>query len=68
MLELTPNFIKEYEIYLATNAGIHNGSVWAHCTWLKTIGSKAHYNKLTKNIDPVPGQSEYQGEVISDQR
>lgn len=28
MLELTPNFIKEYEIYLATNAGIHNGSVW----------------------------------------
>ena len=68
MLELTPNFIKEYEIYLATNAGIHNGSVWVRCTWLKTIGSKARYNKLTKNIAPVPGQSEYQGEVISDRR
>ena len=27
MLELTPDFIKEYEIYLSTDAGLHNGSV-----------------------------------------
>lgn len=47
MLELTPDFIKEYEIYLSTDAGLHNGSVWAHCMWLKTIVSKAHYNGLT---------------------
>ena len=47
MLELTPDFIKEYEIYLSTDAGLHNGSVWSHCMWLKTIVSKAHYNGLT---------------------
>jgi site-specific recombinase XerD len=47
MLELTPDFIKEYEIYLSTDAGLHNGSVWSHCMWLKTIVAKAHYNGLT---------------------
>lgn len=47
MLELTPDFIKEYEIYLSTDAGLHNGSVWVNCMWLKTIVSKAHYNGLT---------------------
>ncbi len=47
MLELTPDFIKEYEIYLSTDAGLHNGSIWANCMWLKTIVSKAHYNGQT---------------------
>ena len=47
MLELTPDFIKEYEIYLSTDAGLHNGSVWSHCMWLKTIVFKAYYNGLT---------------------
>ena len=47
MLELTPDFIKEYEIYLSTDAVLHNGSVWSHCMWLKTIVAKAHYNGLT---------------------
>lgn len=47
MLELTPDFIKEYEIYLSTDAGLYNGSVWSHCMWLKTIVAKAHYNGLT---------------------
>ena len=47
MLELTPDFIKEYEIYLSTDAGLHNGSVWSNCMWLKTIVAKAHYNGLT---------------------
>ncbi len=47
MLELTPDFIKEYEIYLSTEAGLHNGSVWVNCMWLKSIVSKVHYNGLT---------------------
>lgn len=47
MLELTPDFIKEYEIYLSTDAGLHNASVWSNCMWLKTIVTKAHYNGLT---------------------
>ncbi len=47
MLELTPDFIKEYEIYISTDTGLHNGSVWSHCMWLKTIVSMAHYNGLT---------------------
>ncbi len=47
MLELTPDFIKEYEIYLSTDAGLHNGSIWANCMWLKTIVAKAHYNGQT---------------------
>ena len=47
MLELTPDFIKEYEIYLSTDAGLHNGSVWANCMRLKTIVAKAHYNGQT---------------------
>lgn len=47
MLELTPDFIKEYEIYLSTDAGLHNASVWSNCMWLKTIVAKAHYNGQT---------------------
>ncbi len=47
MLELTPDFIKEYEIYLSADAGLHNGSIWANCMWLKTIVAKAHYNGQT---------------------
>lgn len=47
MLELTPDFIREYEIYLSTDAGLHNASVWSNCMWLKTIVTKAHYNGLT---------------------
>ena len=45
--DYSTDFIKEYEIYLSTDAGLHNGSVWSHCMWLKTIVSKAHYNGLT---------------------
>lgn len=47
MLELTPDFIKAYEIHLSTEAGLHYGSVWSNCMWLKTIEAKAHYNGLT---------------------
>ncbi|WP_368337721.1 site-specific integrase [Parabacteroides merdae] len=47
LFELTSDFIKEYEIYLSTDAGLHNASVWSNCMWLKTIVAKAHYNGLT---------------------
>ncbi len=46
MLDLTLNFIKEYEVYLSTEAGFHNGSIWVNCMWLKSIVLKAHYNGL----------------------
>lgn len=47
LFELTSDFIKEYEIYFSTDAGLHNASVWSNCMWLKTIVAKAHYNGLT---------------------
>ena len=50
MLELTPDFIKEYEIYLSTDAGLHNGSVWSHCMWLKTISESGKVNISSINV------------------
>ena len=46
MLELTPDFIKEFAAYLSTEAGLRNGSIWANCMWLKGVVMKAHYNGL----------------------
>ncbi|WP_290381643.1 site-specific integrase [Bacteroides acidifaciens] len=46
MLELTPDFIKEFAAYLSTEAGLQNGSIWANCMWLKGVVMKAHYNGL----------------------
>ena len=46
MLELTPDFIKEFAAYLSTDAGLQNGSIWSNCMWLKGVVMKAHYNGL----------------------
>ena len=46
MLELTPDFIKEFAAYLSTEAGLRNGSIWANCMWLKGVVMRAHYNGL----------------------
>jgi site-specific recombinase XerD len=46
MLELTPDFIKEFAAYLSTEAGLQNGSIWSNCMWLKGVVMKAHYNGL----------------------
>ena len=46
MLELTPDFIKEFAAYLSTEAGLQNGSIWANCMWLKGVVMKAHFNGL----------------------
>ena len=46
MLELTPDFIKEFAAYLSTEAGLQNSSIWANCMWLKGVVMKTHYNGL----------------------
>ena len=46
MLELTPDFIKEFAAYLSTEAGLQNGSIWSNCMWLKGVVMKAPYNGL----------------------
>ena len=46
MLELTPDFIKEFAAYLSTEAGLQNGSIWANCMWLKGVVMRAHFNGL----------------------
>lgn len=35
MPELTPDFIKEFAVFLSNEAGLHNGSIWENCMWLK---------------------------------
>ena len=46
MIELTPDFIKEFAVFLATDRGLQNGSIWANCMWLKGVVMRAHYNGL----------------------
>ena len=46
MLELTPDFIKEFAVYLSTARGLHNGSIWSNCMWLKGVVMRAHFNGL----------------------
>ncbi len=46
MLEITPDFIKEFAAYLSTEAGLHNGTIWEKCMWLKGVVMRAHFNEL----------------------
>ena len=46
MLELTPDFIKEFAVFLSTDRGLQNGSIWTNCMWLKGVVMRAHYNGL----------------------
>jgi integrase len=46
MLELTPDFIKEFSVYLSTEAGLRNGTIWEKCMWLKGVVMRAHFNGL----------------------
>ena len=48
MLELTPDFIKEFAVYLSTEAGLRNGTIWEKCMWLKGVVMRAHFNGLSK--------------------
>lgn len=44
MLELTPDFIKDFVAYLSTQKGLHNASIWMMCMWLKGVVMRAHLN------------------------
>ena len=46
MLELTPDFIKEFAVFLSTDRGLQNGSIWTNCMWLKGVVMRAHINGL----------------------
>ena len=46
MLELTPDFIKEFAVFLSTDGGLQNGSIWTNCMWLKGVVMRAHFNGL----------------------
>ena len=46
MLELTPDFIKEFAVSLSTDRGLQNGSIWTNCMWLKGVVMRAHFNGL----------------------
>ena len=39
-------FIKEFSVFLTTEQGLKNASVWLACMWVKTVVSRAHYNGL----------------------
>ena len=66
MLELTPDFIKEFSVFLGTEQGLKNSSVWMMCMWVKTVVSRAHYNgQIPRNpfvqfrINPNTKEREY---------
>lgn len=72
MLELTPDFIKEFSVFLGTEQGLKNSSVWMMCMWVKTVVSRAHYNgQIPRNpfvqfrINPNTKEREYltEGEI-----
>lgn len=46
MLELTPDFIKEFAAYLTTKRNLKNATIWLNCMWLKGVVMRAHYNGL----------------------
>lgn len=56
MLELTPDFIKEFAVFLSTDRGLQNGSIWTNCMWLKGVVMRAHFNGLDteKSVCPIP--------------
>ena len=68
MLELTSDFIKEYEIYLSTDAGLHNASVWSNCMWAENNRGEGPLQRADteKPVCPVPRQPERQGTGIPD--
>ena len=50
MLELTPDFIKDFAVYLSTERGLASGTIWQRCMWLKGVVMRAHYNgKIPRN-------------------
>ena len=46
IMEIKPDFIKGFAAYLSTKAGLHNGTIWEKCMWLKGVVMCVHFNGL----------------------
>lgn len=51
MLELTPDFIKEFAVYLANDRNLAKSTIWLSCMHLKGVVGRAHDNgKIQRNV------------------
>ena len=51
MQELTPDFIKEFAVYLSNDRGLASSTIWLTCMHLKGVVGRAHDNgKIQRNI------------------
>ena len=55
MLELTPDFIKEFAAYLTAERGLKNATIWLNCMWLedKLVFGKINYWTMCKQLKKV---------------
>ena len=44
ILELTPEFIKDFAAYISTDRGLANGTIWQRCMWLKGVVLRALFD------------------------
>ena len=50
MQKLTPDFIRDFAVYLSTVKGNRNATIWLNCMWLKGVVMRAHFNgKIPRN-------------------
>ena len=51
MQELTPDFIKEFSVYLSNDRGMAHSTIWLSCMHLKGVVGRAHDNgKIQRNV------------------
>ena len=51
MQELTPDFIKEFAVYLSNDRGLASSTIWLTCMHLKGVIGRAHDNgKIQRNV------------------
>ena len=51
MQELTPDFIKEFAVYLRNDRGLASSTIWLTCMHLKGVVGRAHDNgKIQRNV------------------
>ena len=51
MQELTPDFIKEFSVYLSNDRGLAHSTSWLSCMHLKGVVGRAHDNgKIQRNV------------------
>jgi len=49
--ELTPDFIKEFAVYLSNDRGLASSTIWLTCMHLKGVVGRAHDNgKIQRNV------------------